>query len=106
MPVWFGQEVQAVSRPAQLISTTSSLSDFTWHGLQIRLRGAYFRRAGAQLLRRPRMAESSQIFASTGKARQAPGADIAAVPGLPVSACGTPHRPGDDGSGPEIGWAS
>ncbi|MDZ4117242.1 MAG: hypothetical protein U1C54_14715, partial [Xanthomonadaceae bacterium] len=56
-------------------------SDFTWHGLQIRLRGAYFRRilarSGATRRRSgENLSSRSQIFASTGKARQAPGIQL------------------------------
>src|SRR3546814_16502345 len=55
---------------------SSDLSDFTWHGLQIRLRGAYFlrilARSGATRLRSgENLSSHSRIFASTGKAPQA-----------------------------------
>ncbi|MDP1697993.1 MAG: hypothetical protein Q8L45_09450, partial [Xanthomonadaceae bacterium] len=49
-------------------SVPRSLSDFTWHGLQIRLRGAYFRRilarSGATRRRSgENLSSRSQIFA-------------------------------------------
>ena len=59
-----------------MLCCSSSLSGFTWHGLQIRLRGAYFRRiltrSGAARRRSgENLSSRSRIFASTSKARQA-----------------------------------
>jgi len=59
-----------------MLCCSSSLSGFTWHGLQIRLRGACFlrilTRSGATRRRSgENLSSRSRIFASISKARQA-----------------------------------